>query len=131
MFGAQLLVVNHALFFSDLALRRLGASMLPEYKVVIFDEAHTLEDMAADHLGLQFGRGPVDYLLTKLRPPRTGRGLLAAMPATDQALGQLEATRQAGERFFRAVQDWAGRQPRSAGRGPPRQGPDSVRVREA
>ena len=53
MFGAQLLIVNHALFFSDLALRRQGGSMLPDYKVVIFDEAHTLEDVAADHLGLQ------------------------------------------------------------------------------
>src|SRR6516225_8317915 len=42
MYGAQLLVVNHALFFSDLALRRTGAGLLPEYRVVIFDEAHTL-----------------------------------------------------------------------------------------
>ena len=39
---AQLLVVNHALFFSDLALRREGASILPDYDAVIFDEAHTL-----------------------------------------------------------------------------------------
>ena len=40
MFGANLLIVNHALFFSDLALRREGASLLPDYKVVVFDEAH-------------------------------------------------------------------------------------------
>src|SRR5204863_927952 len=44
MFGANVLVVNHALFFSDLALRRAGASLLPDYKVAILDEAHTLED---------------------------------------------------------------------------------------
>jgi ATP-dependent DNA helicase DinG len=37
--NAQILIVNHALFFSDLALRREGASILPEYDVVIFDEA--------------------------------------------------------------------------------------------
>ena len=66
IFGAQLLIVNHALFFSDLALRREGASLLPDYQVVIFDEAHTLEDVAADHLGLQVSRGSVDYLLNKL-----------------------------------------------------------------
>src|SRR5947208_574730 len=51
VFGANLLIVNHALFFTDLALRRLGASLLPEYNVAIFDEAHTLEDVAADPLG--------------------------------------------------------------------------------
>ena len=50
--NAQLLIVNHALFFSDLALRRQGASILPDYDVVIFDEAHTLEAVAGDHLGL-------------------------------------------------------------------------------
>src|SRR6516165_8551055 len=80
IFGANLLVVNHALFFSDLALRRQGANLLPDYKVVIFDEAHTLEDVAADHLGLQVGRGGVDYLLNKLFHPRTRRGLLNFIP---------------------------------------------------
>ncbi len=50
---AQILVVNHALFFSDLALRQAGASILPDYQAVIFDEAHTIEAVAADHLGLQ------------------------------------------------------------------------------
>ena len=37
---AQILVVNHALFFTDLALRRENVSILPKYDVVIFDEAH-------------------------------------------------------------------------------------------
>ena len=41
--NAQVLVVNHALFFSDLALRQNGVSLLPPYDVVIFDEAHILE----------------------------------------------------------------------------------------
>ena len=39
-----------------------GASLLPDYKVVVFDEAHTLEDVAADHLGLQLSRGALEYL---------------------------------------------------------------------
>ncbi|MFN8858091.1 MAG: ATP-dependent DNA helicase, partial [Planctomycetaceae bacterium] len=52
VWNADLLVVNHALFFADLALRRDGASLLPDYEVVIFDEAHTVEQVAADHLGL-------------------------------------------------------------------------------
>src|ERR1700722_3459736 len=76
MFGANLLIVNHALFFSDLALRRAGAHLLPDYRAVIFDEAHTLEDVAADHLGIHLGRGSIDYLLNKLLNPRNRRGLL-------------------------------------------------------
>ena len=56
--NAQILVVNHALFFSDLALRRDGASILPDYDVVIFDEAHNLEAVASDHLGVSISVGP-------------------------------------------------------------------------
>ena len=47
----RLLVCNHALFFSDLALRMRGAGFLPRYDHVIFDEAHAIEDVAADHFG--------------------------------------------------------------------------------
>ena len=53
MQNAQILVVNHALLFSDIALRRAGVSILPDYDVVIFDEAHTVEGVASDHLGHQ------------------------------------------------------------------------------
>src|SRR4029077_19206118 len=74
--NAQILVVNHALFFSDLALRREGASILPNYDVVIFDEAHTLEAVASDHLGVSITSGQIDYLLNKLYNDRTNKGLL-------------------------------------------------------
>ncbi len=130
MFGAQLLIVNHALFFSDLALRRQGASLLPDYKVVIFDEAHTLEDVASDHLGLQVSRGALDWLLNKLYNPRSRRGLLAFIPSED-AQFQTEATRHAAERFFTSVLAWVAGQPRSGNRPQqPRAGADSVRVRQ-
>jgi ATP-dependent DNA helicase DinG len=129
IFGAEVLVVNHALFFSDLALRRAGASLLPDYRVVIFDEAHTLEDVAAEHLGLQISRGGVEYLLNKLESPRTGRGLLAFY-GTPEALKQVHAARQESERFFAAVLAWHAAQPRSSGRGPAAPPADAVRVRE-
>ena len=115
MYGAQILIVNHALFFSDLALRREGASLLPEYKAVIFDEAHTLEDVAADHLGVQVTRGALDYLLNKLYNPRGRKGLLAYF-GNDDAVTQVEHTRAASERFFHAVLDWVAKQPRPPGR---------------
>jgi ATP-dependent DNA helicase DinG len=127
MFGARLLVVNHALFFSDLAVRRQGGSILPDYKVVVFDEAHTLEDVAADHLGIQVGRGGIDYLLNKLFNPRTRRGLLAFIPSEDTA-AQVEVARGASDRFFTSILRWAVEQPR-AGRGQPRPASESVRAR--
>lgn len=74
--NAQILVVNHALFFSDLALRRNGVSILPDYHTVIFDEAHTLEAVAGDHLGLSITSGQVHYTLMKLYNDRTNKGLL-------------------------------------------------------
>jgi ATP-dependent DNA helicase DinG len=112
---ANLLVVNHALFFSDLALRRQGASILPDYEVAILDEAHTLEDVAADHLGLEITRGAVDYLLNKLHNPRTGRGLLAIHEGAP-AIKQADAARFASQDLFDAILDWHFRQPRSTGR---------------
>ena len=51
--AARLLIVNHHLFFSDLALRRLGhGEVLPRYEAVIFDEAHHLENIATGHFGI-------------------------------------------------------------------------------
>jgi ATP-dependent DNA helicase DinG len=130
MFGADLLVVNHALFFSDLALRRQGGSMLPDYHVVVFDEAHTLEDVAADHLGLKVGRGVVEYLLNKLSNARTGRGLLTFL-GSDVALRQVEAARGAAGQFFASVQAWMNRQPQSNRPGRAPANGDAVRVRQA
>ena len=74
--NADLLVVNHALFFSDLALRREGASILPDYDTVILDEAHTVEAVAGDHLGISVSSGQLEYLLNKLYYERGNRGLL-------------------------------------------------------
>lgn len=76
VWNANILVVNHALFFSDLALRRDGASVLPDYDVVIFDEAHNLEDVAASHMGLSISNGQFSYLFGKLYNDRTQKGIL-------------------------------------------------------
>jgi len=53
--AARLLIVNHHLFFSDLALRRWGyGEVLPRYESVIFDEAHHLEAIATTYFGTTF-----------------------------------------------------------------------------
>lgn len=114
-FSANLLIVNHALFFSDLALRRAGGGLLPEYQAVIFDEAHTLEDVAADHLGLAVSQGSVEYLLNQILSPKGGKGILAVHGDAD-SYNRVEAARQASERFFGAVHHWHASQPRGTGR---------------
>ena len=51
---ADLIIVNHHLFFADLALKQDDfGSVLPEYGAVVFDEAHEIEDVASDFFGMQ------------------------------------------------------------------------------
>jgi ATP-dependent DNA helicase DinG len=52
--AAPLIIVNHHLFFADLALRARWpeAQVLPPYEVVIFDEAHQIEDVATEFFGV-------------------------------------------------------------------------------
>ena len=51
---ADLLIVNHHLFFADLALKEVwDAALIPTPEVVIFDEAHGLEDVACQFFGVQ------------------------------------------------------------------------------
>ena len=116
MQNAQLLVVNHALFFVDLALRRLGVNLLPDYDAVILDEAHTVEQVAGDHLGLKLTSGQVDYVLNRLYNDRTNKGLLVHHR---QAEGQqlVVAANLAAEEFFADILQWAGRQEGAGGGG--------------
>lgn len=77
--NAKILVVNHALFFSDLAVRAQGGSFLPNYDAVIFDECHTMENVAGEHLGLTVSNSQIDYTLRKLYNPRNDKGVLVAL----------------------------------------------------
>jgi ATP-dependent DNA helicase DinG len=114
---AHLLVVNHALLFRDLALRRTGSDfgLLPKYRVAILDEGHTLEDIAAQHFGLQVSSTQLEYLLNRLFSPRTQRGLLV-FHGTGEAMRQVSQTRLAAEQFFAAVLGWISRHTPTNGR---------------
>jgi ATP-dependent DNA helicase DinG len=61
---ADVIVVNHHLFFADLALRN-GAygAVLPDYAAVILDEAHQIEDVASEYFGAQVSNYQIDDLL--------------------------------------------------------------------
>jgi ATP-dependent DNA helicase DinG len=102
---AQILVVNHALFFSDLALRRAGASILPNYDVAILDEAHTIEAVAGDHLGLGVSSGAIEYTLNKLYNDRTNRGLLVHYKLRE-AQQEVERCRVRADDFFHDINQW-------------------------
>ena len=58
--AADVVVVNHHLFFADLALRETGmAELLPSVDVVIFDEAHQLAEAGVQFLGSALGTAQV------------------------------------------------------------------------
>jgi len=72
---AQLVVVNHHLFFADLALRDTGyASVLPDYDTVIFDEAHQIEDTATLFFGSRLSTAMVERLVRDARGALGGQG---------------------------------------------------------
>lgn len=103
--SAQLLVVNHALLFSDLALRRQGVRMLPDYDVVIIDEAHTVESVAADHLGSTVAEAQVGFLLNGLCAAKKKRGFLLTCGG-DYLLEAVEVCRQTARAFFNDLRAW-------------------------
>ncbi|HOV60682.1 MAG TPA: helicase C-terminal domain-containing protein [Candidatus Hydrogenedentes bacterium] len=83
MARADILVVNHHLFFADLAIRKERdiyneAAVLPSFRRVIFDEAHGIEDSATEYLGDSCSWGAVEQTLRRLRHGEGGktRGLL-------------------------------------------------------
>ena len=74
---ADLIIVNHHLFFADLALRQDDfGSILPEYSAVVFDEAHEMEDVASDYFGQQISNYQFEELARDadqvMRLTRTG-----------------------------------------------------------
>lgn len=112
---AQILVVNHALLFSDIALRRAGVSILPDYDILILDEAHTVEAVAGDHLGINVTSGSVEYLLNKLYNDRTHKGLLVHHGLTrEQQL--VERCRYQADVFFGDLYEWRQRHAPKNGR---------------
>lgn len=65
---SDIIIVNHHLFFADLAIKREAekapdAGILPEAGSVIFDEAHELEDVATSYFGISASNLRVEDLL--------------------------------------------------------------------
>ncbi len=76
---ADIIVANHALFFTDLKVKELEEgdnAVLPHYDAIVIDESHTLEDSAANHLGLQISNSGLNFFLNRVYDPLKGRGLM-------------------------------------------------------
>jgi len=101
--GAHILIVNHALYMADVALRMAGASYLPAHEVVIFDEAHHLERAATDGLGIRLSEASVKWHLQRLHPRNPTRSLLTNY-GTPQAMQLVSEVRDASASFFAALQ---------------------------
>lgn len=69
---ADIILVNHSLFFSDLGIRMSEprSGILPSYDMVIFDEAHHLEEVASKTFGVEFSNFRVNSLMSRLRKLR-------------------------------------------------------------
>jgi ATP-dependent DNA helicase DinG len=99
---SDIIIVNHHLFFADLSLRdeNYEGGILPGYDAVVFDEAHDIEDVAAQYFGVSFS----NYRLQELRRDiaAMGRSKKFGTPELDRILDRLdEMTIQ----FFRLFGD--------------------------
>lgn len=98
---AQAVVVNHTLFFSLLdpdAPAEVPGFLFPN-DFVVFDEAHTLESVASNQLGLRLSQAGLRFDLQKLYNPRSRKGLLRTLGAGKAMIGVENALAEA-EEFF-------------------------------
>ncbi len=121
---ADIIVANHSLVFSDLALRlhdgpdgleAFKSGFMPKYEALIFDEAHTIEAVAADNFGLDVSNFSVRYLLNGLYNPKTKKGFLTTVP--DNKLRQrVVDLHKYTDAFYEDVADWLDTRAPSNGR---------------
>src|SRR6185436_897911 len=104
---ARVIVVNHHLFFADLAVKlaaeRRGftaGGALPPYDAVIFDEAHELEDIATDFFGVRISRARVEALLRDTDRALVAAGLADRARAKGEGTALTAVVREASDRFF-------------------------------
>lgn len=100
--AANLLVVNHHLFFSELAVRAVGGSFLPDYGMVVFDEAHQMENVASEHLGIRLSRYALEHWLRRLFTADNRKGLFAVL-RDGKGADLTNRVWDESERFFKAV----------------------------
>ncbi len=103
--AAQVVIVNHHLFFADLALRGPHPGhVLPPYDAVIFDEAHRVEDIAAPFFGSRVSLRKLSLLAEDAKRWLPSRGLLSSR--------HVERAENAAAQLFECLLTLMGREPR-------------------
>lgn len=101
---AEAVVVNHTLFFALLDMEALleESGFLFPNDFVVFDEAHTLENVASSQLGLRLSQAGLRFDLQRLYNPRSRKGLLRTLGASKAMVGVERALSEA-EGFFAEI----------------------------
>ena len=108
---SDIIIVNHHLFFADLAVKREAAGapdagILPEAAAVVFDEAHELEEVASNYFGLSVSNIRFEELARDIDVLLRGKDGVSTLPALTQQL------RERARLFFAALPHQAdGRHP--------------------
>lgn len=140
---ADLIIANHHILFSDISVKRetgdfSSLAVLPAYKRVIFDEAHSIEDSATEYFGIQATRAGTVMLLGRFlrRERHQDRGLIPyiklklikqgtlSREETDQILDLIDNTilpalamiRESSLNAFDAIRNLAAQQCKQIGR---------------
>jgi ATP-dependent DNA helicase DinG len=104
---ADIIIVNHHLFFADLALKQDDfGSILPEYSAVVFDEAHEMEDVASDYFGQQISNFRFEELARD-----ADYTMRMAHVGTPGLLRRTQRIREKNRAFFEAFPGRGGRFP--------------------
>src|SRR5207302_701489 len=106
---SDIIIVNHHLFFADLAIKLQAdgapdAGILPEAAAVIFDEAHEIEDVAANYFGISVSNLRVDDLARDVEASLQHHRQMS--PSLSRALGGL---RERSQFFFSLLPPGDGR----------------------
>ncbi len=104
--GADVLVLNHTLFFTLLngVDTDQEGGVLFKNDFVIFDEAHTVEQVAARHIGVSVSSGQLRYSLQRLWNPRTEKGLLSVLRKGTSVKAVADVLEH-GDAFFSKVEE--------------------------
>ncbi len=104
---SDIVIVNHHLFFADLALRQGDfGSVLPDYSVVVFDEAHELEDVVTQYFGIMVSNYRIEEIV------RDAEKALSEAGDTSTFLpGQLAKLAKCANDFFGKFRSSEGRYP--------------------
>lgn len=134
--SSDVLVLNHTLFFTLLgsAAEEVEGGILFRNDFVIFDEAHTVEQVASRHIGLSISNGQLRYTLQRLWNPKTQKGLLATL-RQGKGVSLVADALQQGDEFFHEVEhaceELRREQKRRAGEGEAQRSWTELRIRNA